>query len=84
MLDALIALFERVCRNGLPLVLGTDGLVESTTGEGLPELDAPILGLLLAGLTDQAMASQLGLLMSTVQGRVRALMDLVAAESGWL
>jgi sugar-specific transcriptional regulator TrmB/DNA-binding CsgD family transcriptional regulator len=81
MLDALIALFDRVWRDGLPLVLGTDGMGESTPGDGLPELDARILGLLLAGLTDQAVANQLGLSMRTVQRRVRALMDLVAAET---
>jgi predicted transcriptional regulator len=81
MLDALLALFDRVWRDGLPLVLGTDGVVEGASGDGLPELDARILGLLLAGLTDQAVANQLGLSMRTVQRRVRALMDLVAAET---
>ena len=67
----------------LPLrtVLGTDGMVESTPGDGLPELDTRILGLLLAGLTDQAVANHLGLSMRTVQRRVRALMDQVAAET---
>lgn len=81
MLDALIALFDRVWRDGLPLVLGTDGVVEGPKGDSLPELDARILGLLLAGLTDQAVANQLGLSMRTVQRRVRALMDLVSADT---
>lgn len=81
MLDALIALFDRVWRDGLPLVLGTDSVVEGPTGDSLPELDARILGLLLAGLTDQAVANQLGLSMRTVQRRVRALMDLVSADT---
>jgi DNA-binding CsgD family transcriptional regulator len=81
MLDALLALFDRVWRDGLPLVLGSDGVVEGSTGAALPEVDARILGLLLAGLTDQAVANQLGLSMRTVQRRVRALMDLVAAET---
>jgi sugar-specific transcriptional regulator TrmB/DNA-binding CsgD family transcriptional regulator len=80
MLDALLALFDRVWRDGLPLVLGTDGMVEGPS-DGLPELDARILGLLLAGLTDQAVANQLGLSMRTVQRRVRALMDLVSADT---
>jgi DNA-binding NarL/FixJ family response regulator len=74
-------LFDRLWRDGLPLVLGTDGVVEGSTCDGLPEPDARILGLLLAGLTDQAVANQLGLSMRTVQRRVRALMDLVAAET---
>lgn len=81
MLDALIALFDRVWRDGLPLVLGNDGVIENPTADGLPELDARILGLLLAGLTDQAVANQLGLSMRTVQRRVRALMDLVSADT---
>jgi DNA-binding CsgD family transcriptional regulator len=80
MLDALLALFDRVWRDGLPLVLGTDGMVEGSS-DGLPEMDSRILGLLLAGLTDQAVANQLNLSMRTVQRRVRALMDLVAADT---
>ncbi|TWD73055.1 sugar-specific transcriptional regulator TrmB [Kribbella amoyensis] len=81
MLDALLALFDQVWRNGLPLVLGTDGMVEGPPSDGLSELDSRILGLLLAGLTDQAVANQLGLSMRTVQRRVRALMDIVAADT---
>ncbi len=81
MLDALIALFERIWRDGLPLALGNDGVIEQPAADGLPELDARILGLLLAGLTDQAVANQLGLSMRTVQRRVRALMDLVSADT---
>ncbi|MGW1345171.1 hypothetical protein ACWCOV_29280 [Kribbella sp. NPDC002412] len=80
MLDALLALFDRVWRDGLPLVLGTDGMVEGPS-DGLPEMDARILGLLLAGLTDQAVANQLNLSMRTVQRRVRALMDMVSADT---
>jgi DNA-binding CsgD family transcriptional regulator len=80
MLDALLALFDRVWRDGLPLVLGSNGMAEGLT-DGLPDLDARILGLLLAGLTDQAVANQLNLSMRTVQRRVRALMDLVSADT---
>ncbi len=80
MLDALLALFDRVWRDGMPLVLGTDRMVEGTS-DGLPELDSRILGLLLAGLTDQAVANQLNLSMRTVQRRVRALMDMVSADT---
>ncbi|MEU4607269.1 LuxR C-terminal-related transcriptional regulator [Kribbella sp. NPDC023972] len=42
---------------------------------------ARLLGLLLAGLTDQAVANQLNLSTRTVQRRVRALMDMVAADT---
>jgi len=51
------------------------------SSDGLAELDARILGLPLAGLTDQAVANQLNLSMRTVQRRVRALMDLVSADT---
>jgi DNA-binding NarL/FixJ family response regulator len=44
-------------------------------------LDARIPGLLLAGLTDQAVANQLNLSMRMVQLRVRGLMDLVSADT---
>jgi DNA-binding CsgD family transcriptional regulator len=74
---------DRVWRDGLPLVLGANGadlVIEGST-DGLPELDARILGLLLAGLNDQAVANQLNLSMRTVQRRVRALMDLVSADT---
>jgi DNA-binding NarL/FixJ family response regulator len=36
---------------------------------------------LLAGLTDHAVANQLGLSMRSVQRRIRVLMDLVTAET---
>lgn len=82
MLDGLLALFDRVWREAIPLVFGSEGVVEeSPTADGLPEIDARILGLLLAGLTDQAAANQLGLSMRTVQRRVRALMDMVSADT---
>jgi DNA-binding NarL/FixJ family response regulator len=79
----MLALFDHVWRDGLPLVLGANGadvVIEGST-DGLPELDARILGLLLAGPTDHAVANQLNLSMRTVQRRVRALMDLVSADT---
>lgn len=47
----------------------------------LPPLDARILGLFQAGLTDRAVATQLGLSMRTVQRRVRSLMDAAGVDS---
>jgi DNA-binding NarL/FixJ family response regulator len=53
----------------------------------LTALDRKILTLLLAGLTDQAVAAQLGLSLRTLQRRLRQLMDQTGAESrlqlGW-
>jgi sugar-specific transcriptional regulator TrmB/DNA-binding CsgD family transcriptional regulator len=71
-----------------------DGIGEGA-GETLEPLDATVLSLLLAGLTDQAVGSQLDLSMRTIQRRVRHLMDLAgvdtrlqlgheAARRGWI
>jgi DNA-binding NarL/FixJ family response regulator len=77
MLDALLALFDLRSAAGA----GDRRSDRRPHGDRLPELDARILGLLLAGLTDHAVANQLGLSMRSVQRRIRALMDLVAAET---
>ena len=44
----------------------------------IDEIDARILTLLLAGLTDQAIGGQLGMSLRTVQRRVSGLMDRAA------
>lgn len=80
MLDALLALFDRVWHDATPLVLGGGGVTRAAP-DGLADLDRRILGLLLAGLTDQAIGNQLALSLRTVQRRVRALMDAVGAET---
>ncbi len=94
LLDGLLALFERVWRDAMPLTLTADGVVESS-GESVDDVDLKIFGLLLAGLTDQAVGSHLGLSLRTVQRRVRLLMDIagvdtrlqlgfLAARRGWV
>ncbi|WP_067434902.1 helix-turn-helix domain-containing protein [Nocardioides jensenii] len=80
LLDALLALFERVWRDSVPLVLAGSGVVTSPSN-GLSEIDARVMGLLLAGLTDGAIASQLDLSSRTVQRRVRCLMDAAGVET---
>lgn len=86
LLAALEALFEKVWRHAYPLELAGDGLAEQD-GDGPTELDRRILALLLAGLTDQAVATQLGLSLRTLQRRVRHLLDLAGVETrmqlGW-
>jgi sugar-specific transcriptional regulator TrmB/DNA-binding CsgD family transcriptional regulator len=93
LLGALDALFESAWRDAYPLQLsgedgedGEDGLA-SAPPEGLTGLDRKILGLLLAGLTDQAAAAQLDLSLRTLQRRLRHLMDLTGAQTrmqlGW-
>lgn len=80
LLDALVALFDAVWQDSVPLVLGGGGVIEAA-GDGLTETDARIFGLLLAGLTDQAIANQLELSLRTVQRRVRALMDTAGVQT---
>ncbi|MFD2796575.1 hypothetical protein ACFS27_23640 [Promicromonospora vindobonensis] len=86
LLDALLALFENVWERATPLLLGTAGLTGDVAHQ-VDDDDARVLGLMLAGLTDQAVAKQLGTSLRTVQRRVRALMDLAEVETrvqlGW-
>jgi DNA-binding CsgD family transcriptional regulator len=98
LLDALRGHFDLVWTSSSRLVLpGEEPNAELTeaAGDTLEPLDATVLSLLLAGLTDQAVGSQLDLSMRTVQRRVRHLMDRagvdtrlqlghVAARRGWI
>jgi sugar-specific transcriptional regulator TrmB len=86
LLDALIALFDAAWEQANQLVVGADGLAESRSPD-IDDVDAQILGLLLAGLTDEGVAMQLDLSLRTVQRRVRRLMDLARVvtrmQLGW-
>ncbi|MER5336816.1 transcriptional regulator TrmB [Micromonospora sp. NPDC002717] len=86
LLTAMDALFELVWCHAYPLSVSTSGdlTTEDAHGEraNLPTaLDRRILALLLAGLTDQAVATQLDLSLRTLQRRLRHLMDLAGAQS---
>lgn len=91
LLDALIALFESVWRDATPFPVPGEDVERS----GLDSQDARILALMLAGLTDQSVANQLGLSLRTVQRRVKVLMGIAgvstriqlgwyAARKGWI
>ncbi|MEU2615304.1 winged helix-turn-helix transcriptional regulator [Micromonospora sp. NPDC007271] len=71
-------LFEAVWASARPFVV---------KGTGLDPMDRQILQLMLAGLTDQALAHQLGTSARTVQRRLRALMETTGATTrmqlGW-
>lgn len=91
LLAALDALFEMVWLRAYPLELanfspGGAAYVE-LDNDGPTELDRRILSLLLSGLTDQAVATQLDLSLRTLQRRLRHLMDLAGVETrmqlGW-
>ncbi|MEU8843165.1 helix-turn-helix domain-containing protein [Streptomyces roseus] len=85
LLDALDALFETTWRTAHPLELsGTGGAAETTVElgpEGPTDLDRRILALLLAGLTDQAVATQLEVSPRTLQRRLRHLMDVAGVRT---
>jgi sugar-specific transcriptional regulator TrmB/DNA-binding CsgD family transcriptional regulator len=94
LLAALDALFESTWRHAYPLTrspLEGDGDPSDPHGsdgpDGLSVLDRQVLGLMLAGLSDQAVATQLGLSLRTVQRRLRHLQDLAGVKSrmqlGW-
>ncbi len=91
LLAALEALFEAVWRQAYPLDLPSleSGEVRTSgdASDGPTAEDRRILGLMLAGLTDQAVASQLDLSLRSVQRRLRHLQDLAGVHSrmqlGW-
>jgi sugar-specific transcriptional regulator TrmB/DNA-binding CsgD family transcriptional regulator len=94
LLDALQTLFDLTWQSTRRLVVSAEG-VGGEAGDVLEDVDAQILGLLLAGLTDQAIGNQLGLSLRTVQRRVHQLMERAqvatrlqlgheAGRRGWL
>jgi DNA-binding NarL/FixJ family response regulator len=96
LLDALATLFDRIWATATPLTVGEDGPVRADRPMTAPSRqDKQLPTLLLAGLTDQAIASQLGTSTRTVQRRVRDLIESAgvrtrlqlirqAAHRGWL
>lgn len=89
LLSALDALFELVWGQAYPLTLAGLGAGTAADDEssGPTALDRRILTLVLAGLTDQAVASQVDVSLRTVQRRMRYLQDLAGASTrmqlGW-
>jgi DNA-binding CsgD family transcriptional regulator/DNA-binding Lrp family transcriptional regulator len=76
LLDALIALFEAYWEQARPIVA-----VQAHAEDGLDPQEARVLTMLGAGLTDQAIARQLGVSTRTARRRITAVMDLVHAST---
>jgi hypothetical protein len=74
LLDVLRSTFELYWDKGIPFSPG--GIYAAAA-----DVDPTLLGLLAAGLTDEAIARQLGLAPRTVQRRVRQLMDRCGAQT---
>ncbi|MFI5998170.1 helix-turn-helix domain-containing protein [Streptomyces sp. NPDC051362] len=85
LLSALIALFERYWQDAVPLRVDEGGLAVDTHAGGDPSpltpVDRKLLSLLVAGLPDKVIASQLGLSRRTVQRHIQRMMELVNAET---
>ena len=74
LLDALLTLFEYVWATAIPLHVGNGGANGSSNGALFSEDDREVLSLLLAGLSDEAIAMHRKTSVRTVQRKVRALM----------
>ncbi|MBP2331192.1 DNA-binding CsgD family transcriptional regulator/DNA-binding MarR family transcriptional regulator [Kibdelosporangium banguiense] len=82
LLDALVALFETLWVSSTPILVGTNGeLDEDRAGEEPTAGDMRLLSLLLAGLTDQSIAAQLGLSTRTVQRRLHDLIKITGVRT---
>ncbi len=99
LLAALVALFERYWEDAVPLDVDDTGAVTGTDAAGPPDplgpTDRRIPALLVAGVADKAVATQMGLSRRTVQRRIQRLLELAgattrmqlawqAARRGWL
>ncbi|MFF3613054.1 helix-turn-helix domain-containing protein [Streptomyces sp. NPDC002580] len=88
LLTALVHLFEKEWEQARPLYATTTGVHAAVTADEQPtEGELEVLSMLLAGISDRRVASQLGLSIRTVERRTRRLMDLAGADSrlqlGW-
>lgn len=92
LLDALLALFESHWEQATPVRLQPD---ETLVTEGLDDSERFLLSLLVAGVPDKSIASQLGISRRTVQRRLDRMMALAgvdtrtglafqAAKRGWI
>ncbi|WP_405729186.1 helix-turn-helix transcriptional regulator [Streptomyces sp. NBC_01537] len=70
LVDALLELFEDRWLRATPLRFTEDPEVPAS-----PTLDAQLLSLLMSGLPDKAVATQLGISLRTLQRRIRSLME---------
>ncbi|MET8333925.1 helix-turn-helix domain-containing protein [Streptosporangium canum] len=82
LLEVLIALFDSYWDRATPLRIAEDGaLTEGTHPCPLNSDDLYLLSLLVAGVPDKSIASQLGLSQRTVQRRLSHIMELAGAQT---
>lgn len=94
-LDVLLAVFEYVWDSAVALHMVDAGAISGTADGVLSPEDRQLLSLLLAGLTDEAIAAHFRISVRTVQRKVHALMEMAnvrtrmqlaweAARQDWL
>jgi DNA-binding CsgD family transcriptional regulator len=81
MLDALLALFEHVWDSAVALHMVDSGEVSGAADGVLSTEDKQLLSLLLAGLTDEAIAAHFRISVRTVQRKVHALMEMASVRT---
>jgi DNA-binding CsgD family transcriptional regulator len=82
LLDALCALFERLWATASPVLVTAAGVAVADDAAGVPSADdLHLLSLLLAGLTDQAIAGQLRVSVRTVQRRLRDMIEMTGVQT---
>lgn len=82
LLDALTVCFDGLWARAMPIVVASDGQPTADPAAGIPgPSDRLLLSLLLAGLTDQAVATQLDVSVRTVQRRVHDLIALAGVQT---
>ncbi|MFD7894774.1 MULTISPECIES: LuxR family transcriptional regulator [unclassified Streptomyces] len=85
LLEALVALFERYWEDAVPLDVSASGTVSGTDGTApghvLSATDRQLLSLMVAGVADKAIASQMGLSRRTVQRHIQGMMTLAGATT---
>ncbi|MEV7319023.1 helix-turn-helix domain-containing protein [Streptomyces sp. NPDC093970] len=99
LLEALTSLFERYWETAVPLNLSASGTIPDAraaqSGDPLSETDRRLLSLLVTGVADKTIASQMGLSRRTIQRHIQRMMSLAgattrmqlawqAARRGWL
>ncbi|MDX2973961.1 helix-turn-helix domain-containing protein [Kribbella solani] len=78
LLDALLALFESYWEAATPVRLQPD---QTQTVEGLDDSERLLLSLLVAGVPDKSIATQLGISRRTVQRRLDRLMAMAGVDT---
>jgi DNA-binding CsgD family transcriptional regulator len=81
LLEALTEFFDRLWQRAIPLELPVTTTAQSPRLEQSAAQNQRIMALLLSGLTDDAIARQLGLSLRTVQRRIAALMHGLGART---